>query len=247
VKVAIADGVVRRPAGPWTPAVHALLRHFEQVGFDGAPRVLGVEGRHELLSHIPGEAAGGKPPLADDRVVFEVGALLRRMHDAQAGFVAPADARWQALPSAPGGDDVICHNDVLGQNVVFRDGAPAALIDWELAAPGPRTVDLAGAAAWWAPLRPDADVRRHGLPTTRRPERLRLLLDGYDLDRSARASFLDVVAAVWRSWHEAFRLWGGVERRAGWLDAYDGGRCGYIDTNLQWLAANTAALERGLT
>ena len=27
---------VRRNAGPWTPAVHALLRHLEYVGFTGA-------------------------------------------------------------------------------------------------------------------------------------------------------------------------------------------------------------------
>ena len=31
---------VRRNAGPWTPSVHALLRHLEYVGFTGAPRAL---------------------------------------------------------------------------------------------------------------------------------------------------------------------------------------------------------------
>jgi hypothetical protein len=29
---------VRRSTGPWTPAVHALLRYLERVGFDGAVR-----------------------------------------------------------------------------------------------------------------------------------------------------------------------------------------------------------------
>ncbi|BCJ57962.1 hypothetical protein Jiend_13840 [Micromonospora endophytica] len=28
---------VRRNVGPWTPSVHALLRHLEYVGFTGAP------------------------------------------------------------------------------------------------------------------------------------------------------------------------------------------------------------------
>ena len=32
---------VRRPAGPGTAAVHALLRHLEAVGFPGSPRVVG--------------------------------------------------------------------------------------------------------------------------------------------------------------------------------------------------------------
>ena len=30
---------------PSSPAVHALLRHLESVGFDGAPRLLGVDER----------------------------------------------------------------------------------------------------------------------------------------------------------------------------------------------------------
>ena len=36
--VARIGDTVRRPTGPWSPAVHALLRHFERVGFEGAPR-----------------------------------------------------------------------------------------------------------------------------------------------------------------------------------------------------------------
>ena len=35
---------VRRSTGPWTPVVHALLRHLERVGFEHAPRVLCVDG-----------------------------------------------------------------------------------------------------------------------------------------------------------------------------------------------------------
>src|SRR5262249_49783642 len=34
---------VRRPAGPWTPAVHALLTHLHAAGFHGAPRPLGID------------------------------------------------------------------------------------------------------------------------------------------------------------------------------------------------------------
>ena len=32
------EDTVRRPTGRWSPAVHALLRHFESAGFDGADR-----------------------------------------------------------------------------------------------------------------------------------------------------------------------------------------------------------------
>jgi hypothetical protein len=34
---------VRRSAGPWTPAVHALLAHLADKGFTGAPRPLGFD------------------------------------------------------------------------------------------------------------------------------------------------------------------------------------------------------------
>lgn len=48
--VRIGD-TVRRPVHRWTPAVHALLRYLEAVGFSGVPRVLGFDelGR-EVLS-----------------------------------------------------------------------------------------------------------------------------------------------------------------------------------------------------
>ncbi|MFD0525301.1 hypothetical protein [Paractinoplanes durhamensis] len=32
-----AGNVVHKPAAPWTPSVHALLRHLEQAGVEGCP------------------------------------------------------------------------------------------------------------------------------------------------------------------------------------------------------------------
>ncbi len=233
----IVDGTVRRPAQPWTPAVHSLLRHFEAVGFDGAPRALGVRDGLEVLSYVDGERSYDPA----DAVVAEIGLLVRKMHDAQARFARPRDALWQVLPNAVSGDEVVCHNDLLGGNVVFRAGRPVAFIDWELAAPGPRGVDLVAPASYWVPLRPDADAARHGMPTDRRGERLQLLLGAYGYED--RSGFLDLVAAVWRSWRDAFRLWGGVERRERWADAYNAGRCEYINGNLAWLDAHRSELE----
>jgi hypothetical protein len=49
---------VRRPMGRWSPGVHALLLHFETVGFDGARRYLGVdEQEREVLSYVEDDAA----------------------------------------------------------------------------------------------------------------------------------------------------------------------------------------------
>ncbi len=49
---------VRRNAGPWTPAVHALLRHLEYVGFTGAPRALGMDEQGREVLSSPRASAG---------------------------------------------------------------------------------------------------------------------------------------------------------------------------------------------
>jgi hypothetical protein len=40
---------VRRPTGPHTPFVHSLLRHLEEVGFDRAPRALGIDQQARVI------------------------------------------------------------------------------------------------------------------------------------------------------------------------------------------------------
>ncbi|MEU1283126.1 hypothetical protein [Kitasatospora sp. NPDC005856] len=45
VGVVRVGDTVRRPAGPWTPAVHALLEHLHAVGFRAVPRPLGLDGQ----------------------------------------------------------------------------------------------------------------------------------------------------------------------------------------------------------
>ena len=48
---------VRRPVGPHSPFVHRLLRHLEDVDFDAAPRMLGIDAKgREILSFQHGEA-----------------------------------------------------------------------------------------------------------------------------------------------------------------------------------------------
>ena len=87
---------VRRSTGPWTPVVHALLRHLVRAEFEGAPRVLGVDvqGR-EVLTYIPGHVPrAASPDVATDRALLEVGRLLRRYHEAVSGFSLPPGIAW---------------------------------------------------------------------------------------------------------------------------------------------------------
>ena len=46
------DDTILRAVQPWTPTIHALLRHLEAVGFTGAPRVVGDGYDAGLLGHL---------------------------------------------------------------------------------------------------------------------------------------------------------------------------------------------------
>ncbi len=232
--VRIGD-TVRRPTGPWSPAVHALLRHFDAVGFDGAPRFLGIDEQgREILSYVAGEP-GHAPAPASDEVVEELARLIRRMHDAQAGFEPASGRRF------PGEGPVVCFNDFFWPNVIFRGGLPVALIDWDLAAPGEPADDVAAAAYFWAPLRTDEQAAEWGLPTDRRGERLRQLCDAYGLDD--RGDLLDRVLAQRRRGHGLHARLGGRERRPGWAEMWDAGSGGRIRANARWLDEHRAELE----
>jgi hypothetical protein len=173
VVVRVGD-TVRRPPEP--SHVIELLQWYERVGFDGAPRFLGhdAQGR-EILSFGEGRPAFAPVPSSDE-VVAAIGALLRRAHDAQDGFAPP--------------ELVIGHGDLFWTNVIFRDGLPAALIDWELARPMTRALEVAMAATYWAGIRIDEQLVEWGIPTERRGERLRILCDAYGLGVDERDSLL---------------------------------------------------------
>jgi hypothetical protein len=190
-------GTVRRTAGPWTPAVHALLAHLASQDFAGSPRPLGLDGQgREVLTFLPGETVGSRLPWPgwahDAGTLVQVARWLRGYHDAVAGFVPPAGARWQLAGDwAPG--LVIGHNDAAPYNAVWRDGRLAGFIDWDMAGPVSPGWDLAYAAFSWVPLHARRVVAREGFTDfAARPARLRLFLDSYGWAGPA-AAFLDVV------------------------------------------------------
>jgi hypothetical protein len=149
---------VRRNAGPWTPAVHSLLRHLEYVGFTGAPRALGIDERgREVLSYIEGEC--GEYPLAPhwttDEALVTVAQMLRLFHDAQYGFRPAPGAVWRSFGPPPPDTEVICHHDAAPHNVIWRPDGALALIDFDLAStwrtrrgPGPRCSPTATRTRW---------------------------------------------------------------------------------------------------
>lgn len=140
---------VRRPIGYWSPNVHELLKHLEIQGFMGAPRFLGVdESGREILTFIPGDVAGNdypelEPWMWSDETLVSLARLLRHFHNTTQSFTTNSEDKWQLSYANDAEHEVICHNDAAFYNVVFQKGEPVALIDFDMAGPGPRMWDIA--------------------------------------------------------------------------------------------------------
>ena len=188
---------VLRGAGPWTPAVHALLRHLEAAGFRGAPRVVGAgiapDGR-ETLTYIPGETLHPGQPTV--KAAAAVGRLIRELHDATASYRPSAGTVWQThfAGDLGGPARVIGHRDLGPWNVVTSGGLPVAFIDWDLAGPIDPLVELAQACLGNANLYSDDIPERDLLPALDvRARQLGAMVDAYGLSREQRAGFFDLM------------------------------------------------------
>jgi hypothetical protein len=231
------------------------LQHLETVGFDGAPRYLGVDAAgREVLTFVDGEVAGRPYPawIADERRLASVGRLLRRYDDAAVSFVEPEDVTFvlpsdpPELPPAPAHEsELIGHLDVTPENVVFRDAAAYALIDFDLVRPAARVDELYNAMLYWAPLNDPRDVD----PMLREldaPRRCRILADAYGMSDRDRGRLVEVaVLRTRRSWHL-------MKHRAevdggGWQRMWDEGVGDVIKRREAWLDRNGAAIEAALT
>lgn len=186
--------VVHRGTGPWARTVHSLLQHLEAEGFDGAPRVVGTgfdaTGR-ETLSFVE----GATPPRYKwaSGMMGEVGALLRRTHDALASYVSPKDAVWRDWfgRELGGSERIIGHCDTGPWNIIAREGRPVALIDWEEAGPIDRMVEMAQTCWLNAQLYDDDIAERDGLgDVAARARDLRAIVDGYGLARPKRGGLV---------------------------------------------------------
>ena len=226
--VRLVDGCVHRPLGPHSTLVHELLRFLETVGFDAAPRVVGVVDGHEVLTYIVGHVPVEhprhvEPVVFSDRGVVTAFRLIRRLHDVTAGS-----------PLA-GTEEVVCHGDLSPWNTAYDDGGAIALIDWDNASPGGRADDVGFAT--WRYLRlglPDAP------PIGDQRRQLELIAETYG--RWSPAQLIDLSAEGQERHRRLFE-----DRQAAGdpkiLHLIELGALEYIDAARRWLDAHAAELH----
>ncbi len=203
---------VRRALHERSDYVHALLRHLEAVGFDGAPRLLGIDEQgREVLTYLPGEVIIRTPARLSDARLDSAAHLIRRFHDTTAGS------------SLAGDQEVVGHGDLGPHNLVFNGEAAVGIIDWDASvAPGSRLVDL-GHAVWCC-----ADVAEEVVSIGEQARKVPRMCDAY--------GWAEVDLAVGEI-DDRFRRARDQHARAGRTRGAD-----IFDRKVRWMDQKTAAL-----
>ncbi|MFK4104321.1 phosphotransferase family protein [Streptomyces sp. NPDC019531] len=229
-EVVRVGATVRRIPSQRSSFVRQLLGLFEESGWPGAPRFLGIDARgREAFGYIAGRAAvtpHERAAALTDAALVKVARLVRTFHDLTHG-----------TPLA-GEEDVVCHNDLAPKNTVYAvDGdvwRPSAFIDWDLAAPGARIHDIAHVCWQYLELGPAVtDVREAA-------RRVRLICDAYGLD--GRDGLVDTV--LW--WQD--RCWRGIEAGAvrgepAMVGLREQGAVDEVRAAREWVAAHRRELD----
>ncbi len=164
---------VRRPTGPWTGAVHDLLRHLAGTGLPGVPRVLGSDERgREVLTYLPGQVHDPDDVTPSDTVLAEAAGWLRRYHRQVEAYRPDGEVHWRGVTRRLRPDEIVCHNDCGSYNWVVDADRFVGMLDWDLAGPGVPLDDLAFLAWSGVPLYRDLDPAELA-------RRLRLASDAY--------------------------------------------------------------------
>jgi aminoglycoside phosphotransferase (APT) family kinase protein len=166
------DGVVRvgdtvrKPPEFATQLMRDVLVQLERVGFEEASRWLGLDEQgRDVLSFIEGDTFNDCRAIVwSDEQLAASARLLARYHDAVAGSLLAGTA------------EVICHGDYGPWNLIWRDGLPVCVIDFDAVHPGERIEDV-GYALW-----KHLNLGLVDLPAGEQARRARVFVDAYGIE-----------------------------------------------------------------
>jgi hypothetical protein len=237
---------VLRPAGPWTPSVHRLLRHLESAGFAYAPKVVALDRERgvEQISYIEGQAAmrPWPPYLTSESGITAIARLLRDYHRAVQHYTPSRGSTWRVPDVSWRTGMIVRHGDLGPWNMVWNHVALVGLIDWDLAQPGYPIEDVAQAAWYCVPLLPPEKCAESGINPQDQSSRLRALCDAYGVSvRVVVQSLLELQKVE----VERTKEWGaaGIEP---WRSFAARGDCDEIAAESRWLWATFGERERSV-
>ena len=217
----VNSGVVRvghtvhRTTTLTSPTIHRLLLHLEEQEFAGSPRFLGLDDRdREVLSFLEGETGIPVSIWQSDEPLIAAAMLLGQYHDATLDFEPPESARWAYVYPDAERHQVICHNDFAPYNFIYAAGVPYAVIDFDLAGPGPRLRDVAYAAYWMVPLSFNSDDQKDfaRADVERGSRRCRLFCETYGIP--VEQELFDMIAEILAFMGDERQIWQIVGRAA---------------------------------
>ena len=139
---------VHRPTGPWTPAVHELLRYLHPR-LRCVPRVHGFDDHgRETLEYMKGTVIDFKTASLTDGQLASLSRWTREFHEVVAGFEHAGPWRYFPVPGAHS----LGHNDLGPYNVCFDGDELAGVFDWDMAGPTHPLAELALVAWTSVPL-----------------------------------------------------------------------------------------------
>ena len=151
----------------------------------------------------------------------------------------PGGRTRAALAGTPfaGSHETVCHLDLAPWNTILTANRPTAFVDFDDAAPGPRTDDIA--YLLWTFL----DLGIAPVPPAVQALRLRLFCDAYTADSSVDASALraDLLPALNRQQHRILAF------RAAQPDAFSAQKHTEILTAIRWITTHARTLARHLS
>lgn len=185
---------VRKPWSRSTPYIVSFVETLRASGVD-APEPLGRDetGRH-IQEYVPGRLAIDDCPLSTT-ALFEVGRIVRAIHDASEQFEPDPQAVWETAIPAPGGD-LVCHNDLTPWNLIMGDRW--VFIDWDSAAPSTRLWDLAYSAQAFT-------LSNAAIPPVEAAQSLVAFVDGYGAKASLRKSMPKTISRRTQAMYDLLR------------------------------------------
>jgi thiamine kinase-like enzyme len=109
-------------------------------------------------------------------------------------FEPPPGAIWQGGAPSPFEGTLVCHNDPVPGNIVFRESTAIGLLDFDYAGISDPIWDVAIAAQHWIPLADPVDFVGETRDGWNAVERFVAYCDAYRLPRGQLPRLLDAVA-----------------------------------------------------